>query len=365
MRPFLPLLLLLCAFTINGQSIDTTNVEGAPLLQKSSLIVLPILFYTPETRLGGGGAMLYNFRFRGESAASRPSQIQVGLAYTQENQILAYMPFQLFADEERWWIQGELGFYRYIYRFYGIGNEVPGSNEETYQATYPRVRFDVMREIQSDWYLGLRYWYDNYRIDMRDPEGLLTRQPIAGAGGNVVSALGLVSIYDTRDNLFFPRAGTFAQFSYLSNQPAFGSDLSFNRYALDVSQYVPFGKKVLALNAYTDLLFGNPPFQQLALIGGSKKMRGFFEGRYRDQKLWMLQAEYRFPVWNWLGATVFGGIGNVSPAVDELFAQRVHQTLGAGLRIRLSQEDPINLRIDVGFNEEGEWFPYLTVGEAF
>ncbi len=79
----------------------------------------------------------------------------------------------------------------------------------------------------------------------------------------------------------------------------------------------------------------------------------------------MVQAEYRAVFWNRFGATVFSGIGAVSLDVEGLFDESVHFTVGAGVRFMLSKQDHINLRLDVAANEEGAFFPYLTVLEAF
>ena len=82
--------LLSVPFFSNAQ--EDTAIEKKPFIRKSSLILLPAIFYTPETRLGGGTATIFSFRFRDQSDAIKPSQLQLGLAYTQEKQILAYLP---------------------------------------------------------------------------------------------------------------------------------------------------------------------------------------------------------------------------------------------------------------------------------
>jgi outer membrane protein assembly factor BamA len=150
------------------------------------------------------------------------------------------------------------------------------------------------------------------------------------------------------------------------NQKRLGSDFNFIRFSVDAAQYFKVGKNgVFAANAFTELVFGDPPFQQLAFIGGSKKLCGFFEGRYRDKKLWLLQAEYRQWIWKFIGGTVFVGAGSVAPELKDFTDRKVHLAFGAGLRVRLSKKDKINLRIDAGFDEHFNLLPYVTVGEAF
>lgn len=345
------------------ESKDTSAVKKA-FIRKSSFIALPIVFYTPETRLGGGGAALYTFRFASESEESRPSQLQFGLAYTQEKQILSYLPFDIYFKGEEWYISGEIGYYRYVYQFFGLGNEtLPES--ESFEATYPRFQLNVQKIVLPRLYLGVRYWMDDYRIVKREEEGTLTQSIIEGQEGGFISALGLTANYDTRNHLFYPTKGQRIQLVSLFNRRALGARTNFDRYSLDASQYFPLGKAVLAINGVVETMQGDVPFQQLALLGGPKRMRGFFEGRFRDKNLWVLQAEYRRVIKGIFGLAVFSGIGNVAPNFSGLFSQKVHLAYGLGLRIRLSKKDKINLRIDAGWNEEGALSPYLTVVEAF
>lgn len=345
------------------ESEDTLTVKKG-FIRKSSFIALPIVFYTPETRLGGGGAALYTFRFANELEESRPSQLQFGLAYTQEKQILSYLPFDIYFKAEEWYISGEIGYYRYVYQFFGLGNETPVESE-SFEAAYPRFQLNIQKIVLPRLYLGLRYWMDDYRIVKKEEDGVLSQSVIEGQEGGFISGLGLTANYDTRDQIFYPTQGQRIQLLSLFNRRALGARTNFDRYSLDASQYFSLGKAVLALNAVVETMNGAVPFQQLALLGGPKRMRGFFEGRFRDENLWILQAEYRRVIKGVFGFAVFSGIGNVAPKPSELFSQKVHLAYGFGLRIRLSKKDKINLRIDAGWNEEGALSPYLTVAEAF
>jgi len=362
----IPLIFILTSAigTLSAQA--QSNAQDSAWIRKSSLVALPIVFYTPETRLGGGAAGVFAFRFRGEPDSLRPSQLQIGLAYTLENQLLAYLPFQIFYDRANYNSYGEIGYYRYFYRYFGLGNSTEEANEEIYNATYPRLRLNVLRLVRPNLYLGFRYWFDSYKITERADDGELIQNKITGSQGGIISALGAVANYDSRDNIFFPSKGALIEAVWLHNTESLGSAFNFNRFSIDASTYHTFSwEHTLAANAFTDMTFGDVPFFQLAFIGGTKKMRGYWEGRFRDKKLWMLQTEYRLPLFWRLGAVAFGGMGSVAPTISEFSEQEVHFSYGAGLRVRLSEREKINVRIDVGIDETGNWFPYLTVGEAF
>ncbi len=363
------LLIALPVFAISpllGQAAEGDSLRQQKLFRKSSLIPIPIIYYTPETRLAGGLATLYAFRMRGQTDEERPSQVQLGLAYTQEKQVLIYLPFQIFFNKETWQANGELGYYRYVYQFFGVGNETEKSDEETYSVNFPRVRLNVLRLVAPHHYLGLRYWWDDYNITKLADDGQLIQNGITGSRGGVVSGAGLLWNFDSRDQIFYPTKGFWTEAEIFANAKAIGSDFNFTRFSLDaVGYFSKTTKNVLALNAWLVFTQGDVPFQQLAFIGGPKKMRGYFEGRLRDKNLWMLQAEYRRELFGRFGAVAFGGMGAVSPGAGDLFRQKAHFTYGAGIRFMLSKNDHINLRLDVAGNEKGEFFPYLTVREAF
>ncbi len=332
----------------------------------NSFYAFPLVFYTPETDFGFGAAGIYAFRSRQEPAASRPSQVQIGLAYTLKNQILVYFPFQLYLQNEKYYSYGEVGYYRYVYKFFGIGNEVDPDFEETYSVRYPRIRVNFLKLVQPSLYAGVRYWFEDFNITELDTAGMLMDENITGSSGGVTSGPGVVGIYDTRDNIFFPRLGMYTEFFVQRNGDLTGSDFRYTTYSLDASRYFPIRNlpHVLALNFYSVIMTGSPPFNQLALLGGSKKMRGYFEGRYRDRNLLVLQAEYRAPIIWRLGLAGFASYGAVAHRLRDFQVQDFRYAFGGGIRFLLDKEKKINLRLDAGFAKNSSGF-YLTIGEAF
>ena len=103
----------------------------------------------------------------------------------------------------------------------------------------------------------------------------------------------------------------------------------------------------------------------MALIGGTRRMRGYFEGRFRDRNMLMAQAEYRRELgWNF-GIAVFTGFGVVASELHEFEFPTIKPSAGLGLRYQLSKDEKINLRLDYGIGEGGSSGVYLTIGEAF
>ena len=74
---------------------------------------------------------------------------------------------------------------------------------------------------------------------------------------------------------------------------------------------------VMAYDFYAQLGTGSVPGTMLARLGGSYRMRGYYEGRYRDRQMVEVQAELRQHIYNRHGVAVWVGAGNVFPTFGE------------------------------------------------
>lgn len=352
--------LLLACFALKAQ---TDSSKANP--NRFKIVALPLAFFTPDTKFGGGVGGLTTFNFPKDSLGARRSSVTVGLVYTQMKQTLIYFPFQLFPQNQRYWINGELGFYNYVFNYFGIGNDVPDDYIEKYTARFPRIRLFASKKIRPHLYLGFRYIFDNYRITQYDSSKLLIRKDVVGATGGRVAGLGIQANYDSRDVFFYPRQGWVGETYFYTEGRATGSQFKYQRFSLDVSRYFPIGKRsVLAFNMATALSFGDVPFHQMPNLGGGKRLRGYFEGKYRDENMALLQAEYRFPLFWRFGAVVFAGLGEVNDKPFSGWFSDTRYHYGTGLRFMLDKAQRINIRADFGIGKNSTGF-YLIIGEAF
>jgi outer membrane protein assembly factor BamA len=343
-----------------GQAPDSTRIR-----KNFRAIGLPIAFYSPDTRFGAGGLAMFTFSFKGDTSQLKRSNFQVGAAYTTMRQVLLYTPYQLFLRRRALILQGELGYYRYVYNFFGVGNGMDPDYLERYDANYPRVRINALHKVRPGLYLGLNYGFDDFQIVRRDPGGILAADSLIGSQGGRISSLGLGFFYDSRDNNSFPTRGYLVEGEARTDQRWTGSQFQYSRLHVSASRYWPLLRtSVIAVNAAATFTMGDAPFFQLATLGGTKRLRGYFEGKYRDRHAFLLQTEYRSPMWWRIGGVAFGGVGAVSDGRNALLASHLRFNYGAGLRVALDRVQRINLRIDYGRGYQSSGF-YLTIGEAF
>lgn len=338
--------------------------------KRYKILGLPLFFYVPETKFGGGAAGLVTFHFKKDSLITRPSSVQFGLAYTQLKQTLVYLPYNLWMKNEKYNLFGEIGYYRYNFFFWGVGNKQAFSNRELYDVVFPRIKLNVLQRVVKNTYTGLKFNYDDFRVTRVDSGGILDAGTVIGAKGNVVSSLGWVIKHDSRDNLFNASKGYFAELSLQLDNKAWGSSYNNTRVIFDGATYFttkfknPKFNQTLALNAYAVYGDGPIPFNQMAMLGGTRKMRGFYEGRYRDNNLLMLQAEYRAPLFWRIGAVAFATVGDVANRFDNFKINEFKVAYGGGLRVMIDKKQKINVRLDMGWADPKPNF-YLTVTEAF
>jgi outer membrane protein assembly factor BamA len=352
---------LLCFF-VNG--IGQTPADSVLRKKRFLAAGVPVIFYTPETRFGFGASAFSLFNFRRDSANAPRSSVSLGFAYTQNKQVLSYLPYNLFINNRAWQVYGEFAYNRYIYNFYGTGNNIPPDYLEKYGVEFPRVRFTCLKRISRWFYAGPRLVYDWFTLYDLAEGGLLQTGSVKGSEGGTVAGPAAVFLADSRDHVYYPTKGTWAELVLFCNNRRTGSSFEYTRIAFDASRYFSRGDNVLALNFYTIYSDSPLPFFQMGQLGGMKKMRGFYEGRYRDNNLIVLQAEYRRKIWWWLGFTVFGSLGQVARTYDAFHNDYWRNTFGTGLRICPDKTQRVNLRVDLAVGN-GKVLTYFTIGEAF
>lgn len=354
-------LLALCSCLCG--SAQTTADTLVPK-RRFSILPAPIVFYTPETRFGFGASALCFFNFKKDSVGAPRSSVSTGFAYTQNKQILSALPFNLFLKNRAYQVYGEVAYNRFFYNFYGVGNAQVPDFVERYGVEFPRLRLTLLKKIVPKVYLGPRYAFDKFRLFSMDSTGQLIKGTIPGSKGGVISGFGIVGLYDSRDNVYSASRGIWTELVVYHDDPFTGSSFKYTRIAFDFCKYFHYKNNVLALNAYSIFSDTDVPFYQMGILGGQKKMRGFYEGRYRDNNVLIFQAEYRRHLFWLLGFTIFADAGQVARRYNEFNGNNWRYTYGAGLRLTIDKAQKIKLRIDFAIGNR-KMLPYFTIGEAF
>ena len=98
-------------------------------------------------------------------------------------------------------------------------------------------------------------------------------------------------------------------------------------------------------------------------MGGSTRMRGYYEGRYRDKQMIEIQAELRQKIYGRSGIAVWVGAGNVFPSLNKFNPAHTLPNYGIGYRWEFKKR--VNVRLDYGFGKKGQNGFLFSINEAF
>ena len=167
--------------------------------------------------------------------------------------------------------------------------------------------------------------------------------------------------YDSRDNIFTPTRGTFAEATVGVFSPALGGDDEFQRVQLTALHYVPLLPTLyLGLRGDAAATFGDAPFYLRPFIS----LRGAPIMRYQGEEVVQAEVELRWQLWKRWSLVGFGGVGVAWNDFERFRSYRTVPTGGVGFRYELARKYGIHAGIDVAFAPDNAAV-YLQVGSAW
>jgi hypothetical protein len=348
--------LMLVASVISAQEEDSTD-------NGFNWMAYPYIFYTPETDLAfGAGGILYFYLT--PEYKSKASTITPSFYYSINNQYEIVIMPDLYFGKNEYHIMSDFRFGKFIDKYYGIGNNTPEIENPDYLLYSFKFKIDSEIRFLNAFDLGLIYEFRN--VEIIDTKENPYIDDSFGSEGGINSGLGVVISYDSRDKQFYPKQGGLYKFRSVFNMEAIGSTYDFNSIELDARKYTALhDNHILAFQLYLLSKRGNPPFYEMAPLGGEVIMRGYFRGRYRDNNLASGQVEYRTRFgWRKLGLVLFFGAGDVASEYSHYKLTELKYSYGAGLRFRLDEKEKIDVRMDVGFGNNTDGV-YFSIQQAF
>ena len=333
---------------------------------KTSLDAYPYVYYTPETQLAFGAGGVVTF-FPQKQRLLNPSSVTLSAFYSTIKTYQIDLDSKLFFSHNEIASSIELRFAHNIDRFYGIGNNTPdlGTEEFVLDNVGGMVDFQMPPAIIISDRAGFIIEYREYIMDDRKQNPYLQSDSVTGVKGGAVSGLGMIYVWDNRDQIFFPNDGGLTEFKFIIYTKDLGSDYTFTWLEMNSRRYWSFlADHVIAVQVYLNSVGGNPPFYKLPALGGSRIMRGYYQGRYRDFNFFSSQVEYRQYFTSRFGFITFFGIGLIDTDLTSMQIKSMKYSYGAGLRFLFNKEQKINLRMDIGFGKETSGV-YFGIEEAF
>jgi outer membrane protein assembly factor BamA len=369
------LVTLLFSFSILA-SQDSVLVESDTLSKFDSMNkrmerlfkIIPVPLYSYSTEAGHifGLAKFNLIDLSKLDIVSPASKISEVFTLSTLGRINISVSTELNWHQGKYMVTGYINYKRQPEYILGIGNDVSRDSVEEISVTRLKfVNYGLM-QVMKNFYLGIGVDLTIYTNIETDSASFLIRDDVTGIDGGTSTGLGFAAIYDSRDNRYNAYSGTFLSLKIMTYPSFMGNPYLFSSLTVDIRKYFnPWYKHVIALQARTSYRTGDPPFYELALLGGEKHMRGYYEGALRDKALIDGQVEYRMPVWRIFGIAGWLGTGRVGKNFANLSWDGLWLSYGLGLRIKVDSEHNTNLRLDFGFGPNGIHGFYINFAEAF
>jgi len=406
-------LVVLLAFSVQAQdkkkkkSEDAAKADTAQPEKKETkeppVAGTPYVYTGPDTGFGAGASGIWRNIL---SKEGRDATFTV--TYTQK----AYNSYSIELKEpqlfnKNGWGRIYAGYNNKPSRlFYGLGNDASEEDASSFGDTDIGLepRYDYWFINKPDMRVGVQglYRFSNFKLyngpKIDEPVTLGERQisvvfpefykSDAFETGSI-SGGSLTFIYDDRkdkyplpggrDEVVFPYLGGRQEFTIGRYDKGIGSDFNYTNYSANLSYYIPIGWEftVLALRGMINVKEGDVPWWDMNSFGSDGSLRGFHDGRYRDNNQVLFNAELRqhfdvsfspvpygaLKVFKLTapGVALFYDYGRVYHDVSEITWDfgGYKYSYGAGFRFIISPS--VVIRADYAISEEESDF-YITAG---
>lgn len=353
--------------TCHGAEIDekieelTTDSKevGKSFKREPRVVVVPIPISNPSIGTGLAVTALYLHPQKKEGTEVPTTTSGVVGLYTDSESWLAGIFHDGFYRDDRYRVRAALGYGDFKLKFYGIGNDsIFRDNPISYQARttafMPRVLFNLP---SNNWFLGPHYFYLNLDY-VFDFSSLLPGLP-KRKDSSTTAGLGLVAVYDSRDNNLWPAEGTWFEMTATNYGENLGGDFDYYKLILKFAQYFPLAETIiLAYRLDSKSINGGAPFYDLSQV----HLRGFPSGRYVDNYAVSGQVEGRWNFYKRWSAVLFGGVGRIAEEFNELSSSPNLYAGGGGIRYRIKEKEKLNIGVDVTYGDGNVEF-YVVVGD--
>jgi outer membrane protein assembly factor BamA len=222
--------------------------------------------------------------------------------------------------------------------YYGEGDQTPTSYK-AYVSEFDQLTISYQKclEEKNGLYIGPLFQY-------------LSRQwqGITPFDNEDEWRIGIQATRDTRDKIIEPHRGTYfeAGIYSLPSNGATGFNTDVLQADTDARWFLGLpGNQVLAFRANTGWSIGDPSYSFEYTLGGLNELRGYHSNRFRGNYFYGLQAEWRFPIFDWINGSTSVDAGDATdgPWNGPQFTYQV------GVRTDVLEKEGLIFRADWGF----------------
>jgi len=334
------------------------------LLHHKGALPVPTIITEPAVGYGFGLGLAFFSQSMAEAAAegkatgkgpAPPNITVVGGAYTENGTWAGGLAHFHTWDGDRIRYLGAIGKANANLEYFGQNNQPRAYELDGFLL----VQQLLFRLGDSRWYIGPRYVYADtsatFKFGGNAAElGSFDKNQRIGKGGLVID-------YDSRDNIFFPNKGSYAEIEAQFARGGFGSTQSFNMFNARGFTWLPLARTwILGLRADTKFSSGDVPFYAQPYVD----LRGVQKGRYQDRNALAAEVELRWDVTPRWSVLAFTGTGKAYGRWHDFSDASTVFSVGGGFRYMIARKLGLSMGIDVAHSKDQNAF-YIQVGSAW
>ena len=338
-----------------GNSSDTEESKTKLDEKRYELTVMPFFNYNRNIKfmLGAIPMAMYNLN-KQDTISPKSLSGAIGVYTTNKSYFIGFFNKLYYADDS--W-RGTF--------FLGTGNinsqffidDINSSDFYSYGTNATVFSAGIQRKVILGLYGGITYTYAKYKTEFSDD--------IMEETTTVTNGLEFNVLYDTRDDVYYPKSGNKFDIKWISYAEWLGNEMNADKIKTIFNKYIPMRKNtdVLAARASGTFGLGEIAFEQQTVVGG-KDIRGYSEGKYRGKSVIALQAEYRLNFAKRMGVVAFAGAATLYGSDNENFDGTFLPGGGIGFRYKAFKKVKFNIGLDAAVGKD-DWGLYFRIGEAF
>src|SRR5690348_2770308 len=214
------------------------------IAQPRAFLPIPLVVTEPAVGYGGGvaGMFVRPRKDAGSEGFARPNMSVAGGLGTENGTWMAFAGDSSHWYDERLQTLGAFAGGQLNLDFYGLGDasdslDQPVSYELDFSLAL--IQGNWRPKAKSPWSLGMRYIYSKVEPKLDDEAlfpGLADRIDVE------ISAPAAIAEYDSRNNLFTPTQGLYAESLYMLSREEFGATVDFERFQQVLMGWIPLGE---------------------------------------------------------------------------------------------------------------------------
>lgn len=319
--------------------------------------------FSSDTGVGLGMLASGMYSMNRADSTLQQSNVSIFSDMTSKGFLLIGLRGYNFFPNKKYKLDYRLWIYTFPGDFWGIGYDNGDNDDNLTEYRRVKLNFETKFHFHLNQYsmLGPVFNYSYVRASHLDELGQLLLKDCPTTIHTV--GVGASYLYDSRDFILNAQKGWLVQLDGMVYPKQFGNPGTFARVDFTLATYKKVWKGgVMAGELHAQQNYGDVPWTMMAEVGSSNRMRGYYEGRYRDKNILEAQLELRQHIWKRNGMTFWVGAANVYPQFDEM---RLKKTLlNAGIGYRWEFKKGVNVRLDYGFTRNGGGFIF-NINEAF